>query len=367
MPLRDHAGAAVVTTLSANISASDLSITISDATGWPTGGVNGPFFVDINPDGAGEEKVLVTSRTATTLTVAVVGDRGVDGSSASAHNAGVKIRPTWTATEAQEANDHIFDVARDDHTQYMKADGTRHDLTARHSAGTVVPTGSPASVGTVLSDGVAATVARADHVHDLGAGSVDASGLFAAGVIDAAALANLAVTTAKIADLAVTLGKIADLAVSDAKLASNAVTTAKIADGAVTLSKLGSDTFALSIEVTSGGPLETTFANVIGTQTLTPAAGTWLFIGNVATSSSIATTTTHEARIRNTTDNVSLQFRELGLRSATDNNEAVIPLSTVATLAAGKTLVLQARTRGGGGTQLHTSASLVALRLPGVS
>lgn len=52
---------------------------------------------------------------------------------------------------------------------------------------------APADVATAASEGVGVSAARADHVHKLGAGSINSSGLFVAGVVDAAAIGSGAV------------------------------------------------------------------------------------------------------------------------------------------------------------------------------
>ena len=61
----------------------------------------------------------------------------------------------------------------------------------------------PESVGTTPAQGTATDASRQDHVHDLGAGCVDAANLFAAGVVDTTALGADAVDATKLADDAV--------------------------------------------------------------------------------------------------------------------------------------------------------------------
>jgi microcystin-dependent protein len=100
-------------------------------------------------------------------------------------------------TEAVEANDHIFNTALDDHTQYHTA--------ARHA-------------------GVSHTAAM------LGVDSVGASQI-AAGAVGSAELAAAAVIA----------GKIGANAVTAAELAANAVTQTKILNAAVSLAKLDSN------------------------------------------------------------------------------------------------------------------------------
>lgn len=59
-------------------------------------------------------------------------------------------------------------TAGDDHTQYMLASGSRHDLTGRHTFGAALGTPAAAStsaLGDAAAAGTAAGPARADHVH----------------------------------------------------------------------------------------------------------------------------------------------------------------------------------------------------------
>src|SRR5688500_348316 len=180
MARRDYSGGAVSTVLSADITNASLSITIDSATGWPTGGVNGEFFITIDPGLPNEERILVASRSGTTLTVANVSKRGVDDTAAVGHTGGQAIvQHTFSATDADEANRHLNDTTIDEHTQYMRADGVRHDTTARHSAGTVVPTGVPVATGTALAEGSGTQLARFNHVHTIGVGSIDNTNKFA--------------------------------------------------------------------------------------------------------------------------------------------------------------------------------------------
>jgi len=62
---------------------------------------------------------------------------------------------------------------------------------------------SPQSVGTTPEAGTGTKCSRADHVHDIGAGAIDASDLFVAGVVDETALGPDVITGEKIADDAV--------------------------------------------------------------------------------------------------------------------------------------------------------------------
>lgn len=100
MPIqRSHSGTAAPTTLTGAINASDLSIPITDGTGWPTG--PDPFVVTLDRGTASEEKVLVEARVANTLTVQT---RGYDGTTATSHDVGAAAEHTISAVEMTEAN-----------------------------------------------------------------------------------------------------------------------------------------------------------------------------------------------------------------------------------------------------------------------
>lgn len=232
MARRDYTGNAIPTTIAGNINATDLTISIANATGWPSGGAAGKFYVTINRGASTEERVLIASRTGTTLTVDNTGDRGVDDTSAASHSTGETIEHTFSAADADEANRHINDVAQDDHTQYLN--NARHDIEARHTFGGAYGTpAAAADIGTSAGTGTGNNPAREDHVHQIGAGAIDDSTMFAAGVVNAAAIATGAVGSDEIAADAVGSSEIAAGAVGNAELAANAVTQDKMADDSV--------------------------------------------------------------------------------------------------------------------------------------
>lgn len=236
---KEYKGAAGALTLAAGISDSDTSIlTLGGVTGWPTGALH-PFVVTLDAGNAGEEKVLCSARSGNTITAT---ERGYDGTTASAHSIGSPVEHRIDSDSLETFAAHAFDTSRDDHAQYILVDGTR----AFTDVDGIVAT--PTFVGTVNNEGTSDDLARADHVHALGAGSIDDSALFAAGVVNAAAIgtgevgadeiAASAVTAAELAADAVTTVKILDAQVTAAKLAADAVTTVKIANAQVTPAKV---------------------------------------------------------------------------------------------------------------------------------
>lgn len=162
--------------LSASITSADTSIAVSSTTGLPG---TTPFTLVLDPGTASEEIVDVVNVSGTTLTVV----RGVDGSSAQAHSAGVKnVRHMATARDFREPQEHIGatsgvhgvvgSLVGTDGTQTLKnktaqaSSATAVALTVKATAGQtanvleVQDTGSVARF-TVDKDGVANSVPAA--------------------------------------------------------------------------------------------------------------------------------------------------------------------------------------------------------------
>ena len=105
MPTRRQYQAGKVTTLTNSMTDTSNSFTIADATNWPDGST-GNFWVTIDPNTASEERILCSSRSTTTVTVASSG-RGKDGTTAIAHANSAVVWPSWSAQDADEANAHV--------------------------------------------------------------------------------------------------------------------------------------------------------------------------------------------------------------------------------------------------------------------
>lgn len=95
----------IPTALTSGITSTETTFTIDATTNWPDGSGN-DFWVTIDAGTAQEERVLCESRSGYTITVKT-GGRGADGTSQSAHSAGATVWPSWSATDADEANAHI--------------------------------------------------------------------------------------------------------------------------------------------------------------------------------------------------------------------------------------------------------------------
>jgi microcystin-dependent protein len=203
---RAYKGAAVNNALATAINGTDVTITVSsNFAGWDTTGT--PFFCVLDPGTTKEEKICVVYTGTNTLAVvdpaatsgwASAGNytagRGVDNTTARAHDAGAVIFPVFTAYEANEANELASKYASTGAMVYQDASSF-------------------------------ATLALGTTGHPLLAGASSP----AYGQVTATGIASNAVTTAKILDLNVTEGKIADGAVTSAKIATGAVVQADVA------------------------------------------------------------------------------------------------------------------------------------------
>ena len=110
---------------------------------------------------------------------------------------------------------------------------------------------APVAVGTSTSAGVATTVSLSDHAHVIGVGAIDASNLFAAGVVDSAAIGAGEVGTTELEDDSVTSAKLGQGAVDETALGTGAVTSGKIGTGDVDSAAIGTGAVG-STELASG-------------------------------------------------------------------------------------------------------------------
>lgn len=92
------------------IGGTTFTISLTDVTllaGWPNGAEGYNFWVTIDAGKPQEERILCSSRSGSVVTVAT-GGRGADGTTQSNHAAGATVWPSWSATDADEANAHIY-------------------------------------------------------------------------------------------------------------------------------------------------------------------------------------------------------------------------------------------------------------------
>ena len=96
---RSYSGIAPDTTLASGVDNAALTVTVTDATGWPDG-TGGPFEVTFEPDTTSEEKNWASGRTGNTITLL---GRGMEGA-ALAHAASTTVRHGLSAKDVDEAN-----------------------------------------------------------------------------------------------------------------------------------------------------------------------------------------------------------------------------------------------------------------------
>ena len=97
---RYYSSTAVDTTLTGGVNASATSITVASTSGFPA---SYPYTLALDYDTASEELVNVTAAAGTTLTIV----RGQDGTSATAHDAGVAVKHVISARDLREPQEHI--------------------------------------------------------------------------------------------------------------------------------------------------------------------------------------------------------------------------------------------------------------------
>ena len=256
---RSYAGAAPACTLTNSITSSDTTATLTgDVTNW-NNTTNGSFFMVIDPGLSTEEKVLVGTRSGSSLSSIT---RGVDGTTAAAHNAGATCYPVFTATDADQANKVASTLT------------TKGDL--------LVTTGSVLDRLAVGTNDYA-LLADSSATNGVAWKQVPAAGL-ASDSVTTAKILNANVTTAKIADANVTAAKLATDSVETAKILNLNVTTAKIADGAVTTAKI-------------------TDANVTAAKLATDSVETAKIVDNAVTQAKLADRVVGSAELDNLTLN----------------------------------------------------------------
>ena len=236
---RAYKGAAVSNTLSTALnSTTDTTISVvanMSTSGWDTSGT--PFFCVIDPGKTTEEKVCVKYSDTNTLTVvdpattsgwsSNFNGRGVDNTTARAHDPGAVIYPVFTAYEANQANELVSKYASTGAMVYQDAS-------------------------------TFATLALGTSGYPLLAGASAP----AYGQVTATGIANDAVTTDKILNGAVTTDKILNGAVTTDKIATGAILDVDInASAAIALSKLATGALPTAITVAS--------ANVVNGSLLT--------------------------------------------------------------------------------------------------
>jgi len=104
MSRRFYSSIAERTTLASAVDGSTTTFLVNAVVGWPT---NTPYTLLIDVDTVNEEIVEVTNRSGTTLTVV----RGVDGSTAKAHDSGADVRHGVSGRDFAEKNQIYYQTS----------------------------------------------------------------------------------------------------------------------------------------------------------------------------------------------------------------------------------------------------------------
>jgi hypothetical protein len=102
---QEFVGNAITATLSANISNSATSFSVSNGSSFPTGS-NNPFVISIGRGTETEEKILCSSRATNSFTIS---QRGYDGTTAVAHITGEFVDHVLDAAVIQDMNTTVYD------------------------------------------------------------------------------------------------------------------------------------------------------------------------------------------------------------------------------------------------------------------
>lgn len=186
MARQEFKGAAESLTLQANInnSVTSLASSATPSANWPTA-TSFSFVIVVGRGTASEEKMLVGARSTSTFSSIT---RGYDGTSAVSHTAGETVEHCVAATVIDEANAHVNDTTRNDHTQYpLKSIGTtKGDLWVFTGAGVLVrqPVGSDDQFLLAASGQTNGVKYGA-----IPSGAISSSAMFGSGVVGASALA----------------------------------------------------------------------------------------------------------------------------------------------------------------------------------
>ena len=232
---RYYSSSAIDTTLSVGCSSSDTTITVSSTTGFPA---SYPYTLAISYDTSTEELVNVVGAAGTVLTVGTtVGTgsttgRGVDGTTAQAHAAGVSVKHVISGRDLRETQEH-YNAS----TAYTVTNGSSTDSFNLH--------GIASGEGNVVGESKAQTLTNktisgsSNTISNIGNSSLTNSAVTVNG--SSVSLGGSVTVTATPTDGTVTDAKIVSGGLSASKITGTAVTQADtgtvtstmIADGAI--------------------------------------------------------------------------------------------------------------------------------------
>ena len=317
---RYYSSIAVDTVLTTGISGSDTQIVLAATTGYPT---SYPFTLALDYDTSAEELVNVVGIgslsnsyiVGTSVGVASVTGRGVDGTTAQSHNASAVVKHVISARDMREAQEHIAastsvhgisntaDLATKTGTETL----TNKTLTAPAIAGGTISSAA-ISGGSITGPTVTNPTITGGSV----TGATGTNLALVGGSITGAAMTNGSITGAAITGGSITgsvsgnptfTGTVtlpasttgATGAVTTNMIADAAITTAKIADGAIVNADINASA-AITPSKIAGTAIvanDTSYLNPVGAITMWPTgtapSGWQLCDGSIASSAALQT------------------------------------------------------------------------------
>jgi len=241
---KSFTGGAQATAITAPISGTPSSFTVTDGSTFPNG-ASGPFVVVLGRNTADEEKILVSSRVTNQFNIQT---RGYDNTSAVDHDLGEIVEHVLDASTIDQANSYVNLqsakgdlVVHDGTNAVVKSVGANGYVLSANSAETdglewIDTSLQAGDVGTtelannaVTTDKINADAVNGDKIAD---NSID-SDHYVNGSIDRVHLAADIVNGDKIADNSIDSEHYVNGSIDTVHLAANAVTNAKIDNDAV--------------------------------------------------------------------------------------------------------------------------------------
>jgi hypothetical protein len=304
--------AGIPTTLAAAINSSVTTITIDAYTNWPTG-ADGNFWVTIDGGTAQEERVLCATHSSGSIAVTT---RGVDGTTASSHAKGATIWPSWSATDADEANSHI------NATGYASYSKSVHGLGS----------GDGVVVGTDKTQVLTAKTLTSPILNTPTINNPTISGTITGAVVTSANIVDGTITGTDIASGTITAANILDGTIVNAEIgaAANIVDT-KLA----TISTAGKVSNSATTATSANTPSTIVARNTSGN--FTAGTVTADLNGNASTATALATARTINGVSFNGAANINTHVGGIGTTSASGNysvehNLGAIPSAVTVTM-----------------------------------